>query len=45
MELAGKRTVEEMFRTADDLIKVARTIRKTADLVYKAEKSAIGIGY
>ena len=45
MELAGKRTVEEMFRTADDLIKVARTIRKTADLVYKAEKSAIGFGY
>ena len=45
MELAGKKTIEEIFSTADDLIKVARTIRKTAELIYKAEKSAIGFVY
>ena len=45
IELAGKQTNDDIYRTADDLLRVARNIRKTADLVYKAEKSAIGIGY
>ena len=40
IELAGRRTTAEIYRTADDLLKVAKTIRSTADLVYKAEKSA-----
>ncbi len=45
MELAGKRTITEMFSTADDLIRVASTIRKTADIVYKAEKGAMELVY
>ena len=40
IELAGKRTTAEIYRTADDLLRVARNIRNTADIVYKAEKSA-----
>lgn len=41
MELAGSGTSTEMFRTADDLMRVARNIRTTADIVYRAEKSAM----
>lgn len=33
----------EMLDAADDLIKVAKSIRQTADIVYRAEKSSIGI--
>ncbi len=40
IELAGRRTTAEIYSTADDLLRVAKTIRTTADLVYKAEKSA-----
>ena len=41
MELLGKSTTDEIYRTADDLMRVARNIRSTADLVYRAEKSAV----
>ena len=40
MELAGRRTTAEIYRTADDLIRVAKNIRSTADIVYRAEKTA-----
>ena len=40
IELAGKKTVAEIYSTADELIRVARSIRTTADIVYKAEKKA-----
>ena len=45
IELAGKQTNDDIYRTADDLLRVARNIRKTADLVYKAEKAALNICY
>ena len=41
IELAGKRTTADIYRTADDLMRVARNIRSTADIVYKAEKNAL----
>ncbi len=43
MELAGKKTTADIYRTADDLMMVAGSIRKTADLVYNAEKAAISL--
>ena len=43
MELAGKKATSEIYRTADDLMRVARNIRSTADLVYRAEKSAVDL--
>lgn len=45
MEIAGKRTTAEIYSTADDLIKIARNIRRTADLVYKAEKAALNMSF
>ena len=42
-ELAGKRTTADIYRTADDLIRVARNIRSTADIVYKAEIKAVNL--
>ena len=33
----------DMFDTADDLMSLAKTIRQTADIVYRTEKSAIGM--
>ena len=42
-ELAGEKTVADIYRTADDLIKVANNIRRTADIVYHAEIEAIGL--
>ena len=43
MNLAGKKATAEIYRTADDLIRVARNIRSTADLVYRAEKNALDL--
>ena len=43
MEVAGKETVSEIYRTADDLLKVANNIRRTADIVYNAEIAATGL--
>ncbi len=40
MELAGRRTTADIYRTADDLMRVAKNIRSTADIVYKAELKA-----
>ena len=40
IELAGKDTIGEIYSTADDLMRIARNIRTTADLVYRAEKKA-----
>ena len=40
IELAGRRTISEIYGTADDLMQIARNIRSTADIVYKAEKKA-----
>lgn len=37
----GGNTVIEMLDVADELLKVAKTIRITADLIYKAEKAAL----
>ncbi|MCR5672767.1 MAG: hypothetical protein K6F87_03510 [Lachnospiraceae bacterium] len=39
-ELAGRRTTADIYRTADNLMRVAKSIRLTADLVYKAEIKA-----
>ncbi|MFT3984424.1 MAG: hypothetical protein QM697_11000 [Lachnospiraceae bacterium] len=36
----GMMLKQDMFETADDLIKVAKNIRMTSDLVYRAEKTA-----
>ncbi len=41
MEVAGKKTIADIYRTADDLVRVAKSIRLTADLVYQAEKKAV----
>lgn len=35
----------EMLDTADDLIKVAKSIARTADIVYNAEKAALQLGF
>ena len=43
MELAGKKTATEIYRTADNLMRVARSIRATAELVYKAEIKAVDL--
>ncbi|MCR5688181.1 MAG: hypothetical protein K6G58_09185 [Lachnospiraceae bacterium] len=43
IELAGKRTTAEIYSTADDLMRIARNIRATADIVYKAEKAAASV--
>ncbi len=32
---------QDMFETADDLIKVAKNIRMTSEIVYRAEKTAV----
>ena len=40
----GKVLTNDMFETADDLIKGARNIRDTAGIVYNAEKAAVQIG-
>ena len=39
----GKNMTADMFETADDLIKVAKSIRMTAGLVYHAERAAVNI--
>lgn len=44
-EEKGKMLTGDMYETADDLIKVAKNIRTTADIVYRAEKAAIQICY
>lgn len=41
----GNKVTGEMLETADDLIKVAKNIRITADLVYNAEKASMMLGY
>ena len=33
----------ELLDAADDLVKVAKSIRQTADIVYRAEKASVGI--
>ena len=43
IELAGKKTKAEIYGTADDLIRVAKKIRTTADIIYRAEKKAADI--
>lgn len=43
MGFAGKKTTDRIYRTADDLLRVATSIRTTADIVYKAEKAAAGL--
>lgn len=40
MELAGRRTTTDIYRTADDLMRVAKSIRSTADIIYKADLKA-----
>ena len=43
IELAGNRMNTDIYTTADDLMRIARNIRKTADIVYRAEKAALNI--
>ena len=43
IEISGKSTTAEIFRTADDLLRIAKNIRRTADIVYKAEKASASI--
>ncbi len=45
IELAGRNTSDEIYRTADTLMRVARNIRETAYIVYNAEKAAVEICY
>lgn len=40
----GNILTNEMIDTADDLIKVAKNIRTTANIVYTAEKAAAQLG-
>lgn len=40
----GKILTDEMLNTADDIIKVAKSIRSTAGLIYNAEKVAYQLG-
>lgn len=35
----------DMYETAEDIIKVAKNIRSTADIVYRAEKAAVYLSY
>lgn len=41
----GNMLTNEMLDTADDLIKVAKNIANTADIVYNAEKAALSLGF
>ena len=41
----GNMLTSEMIETADDLIKVAKNIRSTANIVYTAEKAAAQLGF
>lgn len=43
MELAGRKTTADIYRTADNLMRVAKSIRLTADLVYRAEIKAVDL--
>ncbi|MCR5301828.1 MAG: hypothetical protein K6E49_05260 [Lachnospiraceae bacterium] len=43
IELAGKKATAEIYKTADELMRVSRNIRATADLVYRAEKNAVDL--
>lgn len=45
IELAGRNTTADIYRTAEDLVDTARSIRTTANIVYRAEKSAINMIY
>ena len=45
IELAGSGMNAEIYRTADDLLRIAKSIRSTADIVYRAEKAALSICY
>jgi len=41
----GEVLSDEMLETADDLIKVAKNIRTTANVVYTAERAALQLGF
>lgn len=41
----GEVLTGEMLDTADDLIKIARNIKSTANIVYTAEKAALQLGF
>lgn len=41
----GEVLTEEMLDTADDLIKVAKSISTTANIVYSAETAAMQLGF
>ncbi len=43
MEVSGNRTNADIYRTADDLMRVAKNIRATANIVYNAEKKAVDL--
>ncbi len=45
IELAGRNTTAEIYRTAENLANTARSIRSTANIVYRAEKSALNLIY
>ena len=45
IELAGRNTTAEIYRTAENLANTARSIRSTANIVYRAEKSALNMIY
>ena len=42
---AGKNATADIYRTADDLLRVAKNIRATAYIVYKAEKKALKLSF
>lgn len=45
IEEKGQVIPTDIYETADDLLKVARNIRSTADIVYRAEKAAVQVCY
>lgn len=41
----GEALTNDMLDTADDLIRVAKNIKSTANVVYTAEKAALQLGF
>lgn len=39
----GKAIPGDIFDAAQELLKIAKTIRETSDIIYRAEKRAIGL--
>lgn len=45
LSMKGRDVSTDIFATAQDLIRVANSIKSSAELIYKAEKAAILLAY